>query len=261
MPLSSTCGVVLSARTSGESDRLLVVFTETFGKKRFIAKGLEKTKSRSRVAAEAGSIVRISFNYNETRDIYVISEIEPVNVFITVRENLERLLCMHYILEVVDKTSADSDASGYVYRLLASALAVLEKDDYPRNVLLYFVLHLARFHGILPDMMHCKKCGSTEYSRFTLGEHDLLAVCESCSPYHEHYFDVSIKDFLNTVFNLKFKDALHDSVDQNEVLDVLFLCTLYIERYFHIEVKSKSLVFSNTMMQGDVCVPCAGDER
>lgn len=237
MEIQKSSGIVLSSRDSGESDILCQVLTSDRGKEKFIFKGLKKSRKRGRSAADPGTILTVIYYRHDGREVQVVSDFSIDNSFPGIRENLDKIYQLHYLLEIVEKTVGFNDENAALYRLLAAGICELEKSPAGTALPLFFTIHLLRLHGILPDMDRCSACGAGDYARFSLDLSDLHLLCSDCGA-APRYLDQNSKEFLHASLRKKFS-LMNPGVYQTGALkDLLFDLIRFMESYFHIDIKT-----------------------
>ena len=254
MEILKTTGIVLSSIVYGEGDIIANIFTRDSGKRKFIFKGLKKSKTRSKSATEPGSLTNLVYYYRENREMHIVNEFSIKKYYTSILKNLSRIFHLYFILESVDKTSGYDTKETKVYELLLSAISALSNTENPLSLSSFFILHLLRIHGILPDLTNCKSCGGSSYNTFSLDISDLKPVCGSCqksrrnSPGGDAFIlDIDAKQFIDNSFKNKFNKINHEEYSEQSIKDLVFNLSLFIENYYHTEIKSKSFILSEKL--------------
>lgn len=252
MNILKTTGIALSSYVSGEADIICNYLTVDSGKRKFIFKGLRKSKKRSLSATEPGTVANLVYYYREDRESYIVNDVTIEKYHASITADLKKIFHLYFILESVDKTTGYDVRDGMLFKLLLAAIEVLSKTEYPAHLSAFFTLHLMKNHGILSDLSTCKICGKRFSSRFTLDVIDLRPVCGNClgadqaGPWERSaLLSASILDFIGDCAGQKFSEISHIRYGESDVLDLLFNYSLYIENYYHTELKSKSFIFSD----------------
>lgn len=118
-----TEGFVLSRKNSGETDRLVTLFTRHFGKKQFIAKGIRRITSKRAPHLELFSHVSLVVHKGRTLDL--ILEAEAIDHFTFIRTRLERVGHVYVALELIQRLTAENQEQEYVYLLLKQFLETM----------------------------------------------------------------------------------------------------------------------------------------
>ncbi len=248
MEIQKGNGVVLSSISSGEADKIARIYTRDYGKRNFIFKGIKKSRKRSAVASEIGTIINLLYYYHANKEYHTVNEFKIQHHYFHIRENLSKILHLYLILESVEKTTGYNDPNKSIYDLLASGIDTLSKTIYDANLTVIFLLSLLRIHGILPDMKVCKSCGRSDFTDFHLDYSDLMPICGKCAGNkikQGRGFNESIKGFISHALKEKFASIDHAGYKVDDINSLLFIICLFIENYFHIEINSKMMLFQN----------------
>jgi DNA repair protein RecO (recombination protein O) len=158
VPLHTAEALVLRTYKLGEADRIVVFLTKDRGKKRGVAKGARRQRSRFAGALEPLTEVRVAYFESERRELVGLNYAETVRSplsLATVGGAIPllagRYLLVEYIAELLDEWAQDSDADDRLYRLGASMLDALT-DGVPAEPLArYFEYWLLRLQGVYPE--------------------------------------------------------------------------------------------------------------
>lgn len=159
MKLYRDQGVVLRTWKLGEADRIVVLMTKGHGKVRAVAKGVRKTASRFGSRLEPTSHVALQLHLG--RELDVITQVERIESFRAVREDLDRLGRAGPMLEAVDQLAQEREPNPRLYQMLVGALQAIEADAGPAVVPAFFLKVLAQ-EGLRPEVDGCVQCGATE---------------------------------------------------------------------------------------------------
>jgi DNA repair protein RecO (recombination protein O) len=152
--------VVLRTYKSGESDRVVVLWTRAHGKVRVFAKGIRKTTSRLGGTLEALAHVRVDLA--ETRgDLYVARHVEHLERLSTLRSSYDRINAGYAVVEVVDAIPSDDVPDEGIFELLVRVLLTLDNEQFhPALVPASFFLRLMAHDGSEPVVDACVNCAS-----------------------------------------------------------------------------------------------------
>lgn len=173
--------VVLRTYKSGESDRVVVLWTRSHGKIRVLAKGIRKTTSKLGGTLEALSYVRVHLAQSRG-DFYIAKNIQHVERLETLRGDYDRINAGYGVVEVVDAIPSDDVADEGIFDLLARVLVTLDNPDYfPALVPASFYFKLLAHDGSEPVVdccVNCEKVGPLVSFDAQMGG-TLCAVCRS----------------------------------------------------------------------------------
>jgi len=152
-------GLVLRTMRLGEADRIVTLLTRGRGKVRAVAKGVRKTKSR--FGGRLEPLGHVALLLYEGRELDVVTQVESLESFRAVREDLDRLAKANALLEVADQVAQERHANVGLYRMLLGALRALAAHNSPLLVPAFFLKVLAG-EGAHPVLEGCAGCGATE---------------------------------------------------------------------------------------------------
>ena len=124
----SSEAIVLARRRFSEADRILVVFTKSYGKISLIAKGIRKPKSKKRGSLEVFS--QIKFAASRGKNLDIITEVEIIDSYSGIRKNLKKVTVAYFFLEVIGRIIQEGEKNEKLYSLLISYLDKLKKESF-----------------------------------------------------------------------------------------------------------------------------------
>jgi DNA repair protein RecO (recombination protein O) len=184
--------LVLRRTDFGEADRILTLFTPTYGKVRAIAKGVRRTTSR--LAGHLEPFTRTQLLLATGRDLDIVTQAEARERLDALRADLWHATGAWYAAELVDRFLEEADPHPRLYALFVETLRRLEAGAklQPRDILRswlglrYFELRLLDELGFRPNLHHCTGCDTplrpeeNGYSAEMGG-----ALCPSCGRYSQ----------------------------------------------------------------------------
>ncbi len=259
MEILKTTGIALSSHDSGEADLLCNYYTREFGKRAFIFKGLRKSRKRQRSAAEPGAVARLVYYYRRGREAHVVNEFSVEKFYPSLTEDLSRIMHLCFILESVEKTSGYDMPDESTYFLLRAGIEELSHTVNAPHLTAFFLLRLLRNLGIIAEPDRCRLCGSTRLSAFKMDMADFGPVCGSClssnSPADRSVGCLmrgNARDFMAECLAAKFISIDPARYRNEDILDILFSASLFIEGYFHTELKAKQFILSERFQREPV---------
>ena len=171
----TTKGIVLRTYKLREADRIIVLISPDRGMIRAVAKGIRKTKSKFGSRLEPTTHVSMQVHKGKG-DLDLITQVETLDHFRTIREDLNRLTKAIAMLEAVDQVVLPDEPAIELHRMLLGALKTLEKND---SVLVTpsFYLKLLVLEGSGPIVDQCVVCGNTDIVAFSNEEGGVM--CET----------------------------------------------------------------------------------
>lgn len=224
MEIVKTNGIVLSSARSGESDILCRILTPERGKHSYMFKGLRKSRTRPKTAAEPGTEISFVYYHHAEKNIHVINEFSVEKSYSEFRDDLSRYYILCLILELADRTIPIANESGNKYKLISGAIRELSVTSEKMKLALFFFVRMMKELGILPDFEHLKGFPGKSAIRKVFLDDDCLKLYQLCA---EKKFSVIEKIV----------------IDDSKVSLLLYFSALYIEDYYHVVIKSKEFVF------------------
>ena len=160
MTLFRDQGVVLRTIRLGEADRIVTLMTEQHGKVRAVAKGVRRTGSKFGSRLEPLSHVAF-LGWQGRGDLDIVNQVEVIDTFRPVREDLDRMTSAMSMLEVVDQVGQERHANPRLYTMVVGALTALAGHDSVMVAPAFFLKVLA-LEGSEPVLDACVSCGEED---------------------------------------------------------------------------------------------------
>jgi DNA repair protein RecO (recombination protein O) len=180
VPVYTSDALILRTYKLGESDRIVVFLTRDRGKKRGVAKGARRPKSRFIGALEPMTRAGVAYYEREQRDLVRINYVEPTRSPLSA-PTAEALGHVGYFAELIDEWAPEAQADERLYRLGASVTEAVAAGVPVQELARYFEYWILRLQGVYPSITVCPGCGSAldEGGRMPPGEHAIL--CLACT--------------------------------------------------------------------------------
>jgi len=178
--LTRDSGVVLRTYRLGEADRIVVLLTEEHGKVRAVAKGVRRTSSKFGARLEPLSHVALLL-WQGRGDLAVVNQVEVLDHFRSVREDLERVGAGLSMAEVADQLSQEGHRDPGLYRMVVGALRALGEPQHdPSIVVPAFFLKVLALEGAEPVLSACASCSRADVELVAFDITDGGALCREC---------------------------------------------------------------------------------
>ena len=182
MPLQKTEAVVLKTQRSGETSKIVTLYSPKFGKIKAVAKGSRGLKSRFFGSLEPLNHVFVVYYFKETREYQFLSQADIIHAFDKIKADLNKYALATVCCELIDRTELEQ-ANPYLFQILVDVLNGI--DQIQQNLVNYYFWFLLRFlkvNGFNPDFNQCKICQSDrpeETVRFSIVNGSFS--CDKCS--------------------------------------------------------------------------------
>jgi len=162
-------GVVLRTYRLGEADRIVVFLTENHGKVRAVAKGVRKTTSKFGARLEPLTHVDLLL-WQGRSDLDIVNQVEVLDAFRSIREDLVRLPRGMALLEVADQIAQERHPDPRLFHMLVGALRAMAKNEEDSTLVApAFFMKALVLEGAGPLLSACATCGEPD------GEVELVA--------------------------------------------------------------------------------------
>ena len=151
-------GVVLRTIRLGEADRIVTLATPEHGKVRAVAKGIRKTKSR--LSGRLEPLTHVNMMCWRGRELDVVNQVEVIEHFKAIREDLDRVPVAMTMLEVVDHVALERQPMAEMFRDARGGAAHLGASGPRRRCSARFFWKLLALEGVGPSLELCAGCGS-----------------------------------------------------------------------------------------------------
>lgn len=172
--------VVLRHADWGEADRLLTLYTRDQGIVRALAKGARKVTSRK--AGHLQPFTHITVQLAKGRDLLIVTQVETVNAFLPLHDDLVKTGYAAYVVELLLRFSYEEEgANPSIFRLLVDTLDRIEKEEDAWMAVRYYEMRFLDAVGFRPQLFECANCGreimaEDQFFSFTSGG----AICPRC---------------------------------------------------------------------------------
>ncbi len=150
-----TTGIVLRKEIIKESDKLLTIYTRSFGKVHAVAPGAAKISAKLLSITEPVTEAEFMFyikpgNYSFLR----IVGGELKDMFSDIKNDMRKYIYGCSVIEIVDLLTADFDKNIDKYNLTRRALELLTNSKKPKRIYIAFVLRFIKLCGYNIDFLN-----------------------------------------------------------------------------------------------------------
>ena len=158
MPLYTTDALILRTYQFGEADCIVAFLTRDHGKKRGVANGARRPKSRFGGGLEPLTLARLSYFERERRDLVRLSYAEPVRSPLLASDG-DVLGYVEYFAELFDECAPEGDPNASLFRLGAAVVETLTGNVSIDRLARYVEYWVLRLQGVYPSLLVCHACG------------------------------------------------------------------------------------------------------
>lgn len=173
----TTRALVLRVTTYNDTDSLLTLLTPNHGKLTVKARGLRRKNSP--LIAPCQLLAFGEFTLFEYRGMYTVNEAHSVELFTSLRADLEKLSLGTYFAQAAELLSQEDLPNPELLSLVLNCLYALSNLDVSQALIkAVFELRGACLAGYAPDLNGCHRCGNPFPDRIDLSAGQL--ECSTC---------------------------------------------------------------------------------
>ncbi len=174
-----TDGLIIRDLNVGEDDRIVTIITRERGIIRASARGARRVKSRLSTATRL--FCYSDFTLYKGRDKYIIDEAQPIEFFLGVDKDLERLSLAQYFAQLCAFLAPEEEQAEPFLRLMLNALNFIKNEKRPLPLIKSaFELRMLTMSGYMPDIVACRSCGAYEAEKMFLDPITGALMCSDC---------------------------------------------------------------------------------
>lgn len=183
MPVYTSEALILRTYKLGEADRIVVFLTRDRGKKRGVAKGARRPKSRYTGALEPMTRAGIAYFEREQRDLVRLNYVEPQRSplsAIGLSDGVSVLGHVGYFAELIDEWAPEAHADERLYRLGSAVVDAVAAGAPIERLARYFEYWILRLQGVYPALVACPGCGSALETGAVMPPREHMYLCRRC---------------------------------------------------------------------------------
>ena len=183
MPVYTSEALILRTYKLGESDRIVVFLTRDRGKKRGVAKGARRPRSRYSGALEPMTRAGVAYYERELRDLVRLNYVEPVISPLSAIGHGSAAALGHvgYFAELIDEWAPEAHADERLYRLGSAVVDAVAAGAPIERLARYFEYWLLRLQGVYPSIQACPQCGAPLQGGAVLEPRSHWFLCRQCA--------------------------------------------------------------------------------
>ena len=183
MPVYTSEALILRTYKLGEADRIVVFLTRDRGKKRGVAKGARRARSKFIGALEPMTCGGVAYYEREQRDLVRINYIEPSRSPLSaIGGSADLLGHVGYFAELIDEWAQEAHADERLYRLGSSMTDAIAQGAPVERLARYFEYWILRLQGVYPAIAGCPGCGEVFEHGAVMPPRDDVFLCRTCAP-------------------------------------------------------------------------------
>ena len=174
--------LVLDSHDYGESDKIVVFFCQEVGRISALARGAHRSKKRFLNKLEIFTFLQISYSRASAGGLYMLTEAELVNSFITLRTNLTSYRAASIVREYLLLATRETSDDDQLFQLALWAFHSLNSGVDQHQSLALFLIKFFDVLGYRPDLSTCRNCQTRPAGNDEVWFHVLSGtmLCPNC---------------------------------------------------------------------------------
>ncbi len=228
-----TNAIILKRIDFSDSSRIASLYTERLGKLSCIIKGARSPKSKSGKIADVLNLISVVIYNKEGREVQIISEIDLINHFLKIKEDLEASSYAFSIAELIDQLIPEHEPNHKIFIATEKILSLINNSV--EQAQLYFTkyfIFLIKEIGYELNFEKCSSCNKELQEQIKVGfNYELGTFCSDCLNDHLINFEFD-KELFNFILCLSKRVEITEYKKSD--LDKIIM---FLERYlnYHVE--------------------------
>ncbi len=241
-------GIVLRQTKISGGRRMISIFTRQYGK---ISAGTNITeRSKGKQALALRPFTHGSYEFFKRGDYFNINGADTLHSYYRIGEDVDKYMNASYVLELVDKATAEGQPAPGVFNLTLDLLKELEmRQGRYLTLVAAFTVKLMKQLGVFPNLESCAACGkpisgfAQEGIIFSIPQGGILCPAHAGNDSLQYKIDFGIIDILN-YFNSNPLESLRKvALDDDKAEKIRKMMTEYARYHLDIgELKSESFM-------------------
>ena len=247
--LTDTEGIVFRQVKTVNGRRILLLFSQKYGKISAGTSISEKGKSKSSLALRPFTYGRYELYKN--RNNYHINSTDVIKSYYGIGENVEKYMYCSYALEFTEKLLQEEAPAPGVFRLILDLFNVMEKRSRKYSTLiLAYQIKVLQESGSIPQINQCVVCGKNDdVALFSIKEGGI--ICKNCCIKYQNIendtliynINFGIVNVLQYIMNSPLKNFENLALDEKIQKQLHIIIKNYI--VYHLDIaglKSESFL-------------------
>ena len=231
MDLIKVEGIVINKKDINDSDRIVIIFTKTFGKISVLLKGIRKSKKRDKIGSDILSYTRMVVYKKENS--YIGNSIECINSYENIRQDMNKISVALYIFHVLNQIFIEGQRNTVIFNLTKNSINYIEKE---KNVMNYTILLVYYLYKIIID----------EGLKFKLEEGRNFSI--NSSVISNEILSDSIKlsdseyEIIKMLYLNQVRELLRKEIELKDLYSVLKIYEKYLNYHLEMNLELKNYI-------------------
>lgn len=242
MTVGETKGIILFTKDYKEKDKLVKIFTESFGKLMFFVKGAHRKNNPIAPAILPFTEAVFIGDFKED-GLSFLNGSKEVCPFRVIQADIFVNAYATYILNLVDAAIEDRTYDPNLYHFVKQALTLLNENKDPEIITNIFEIQLLNRFGITPLWSHCAACGES-HGKFDYSSKYSGVLCERHwhLDNHRYHADPVAIHFIRLFSAISYDKVQDISVKPETKTAIRLTIDELYDEYVGIHLKSKKFI-------------------
>jgi DNA repair protein RecO (recombination protein O) len=242
MALSGTRGIVLQQVKYGDTSLICQIYTEDYGRKSFLFKGIRSKKSRIHPnILQPLSIVNLAAYFKTGKDISLVKEASAVTIFTDFPYDINKSAQAMFMAEVLNKCLREEESNRVLFSFIINSIEYFDlMKTGSSNFHILFLVKLSKHLGFYPSIKY-----EPEALIFDMQE----GIYKDHFPGHSDFIDKVNSGLLDEILNNNY-DQLSglelNQIKRNELLD-------YLLKFYSIHIEGINKLKSYLILREIFC--------
>lgn len=234
-------GIVIRTTDYGETNKIVTLYTNEFGKLGVMARGAKKPKSR--LAALSQPFVHGLFLIQKSSGLGTMQQGELIHSYRHIQSDLLKAAYASYIVELTDKLTDERERNPSLFQLLNLTLQYIDDGVDAEILTRIYEIKMLSIAGIAPQLSCCTNCGITE-SQFVFSFQEGGFLCKQCSFHDPNAIKLSevVAKLLKAFYYIDIKRIGNISVKEETREELKKIITTYYDQYSGVYLKSRKFL-------------------
>lgn len=242
MVLGESKGLVLFAKDYKEKDKLVKIFTESFGKQMFFIKNAHR-KNNPLMPALLPFTQAVYIGDFRTEGLSFINSSKEVRPFLAIQQDIFLNAYATYILNLADTAIEDRVYDPGLFSFSMQALELIDEGKDPEVITNIYEIQLLHRFGVAIDWRSCRVCGQTQ-GRFDYSSKYSGVLCEKHWDLDQHRYhgDPKAIHFIRLFSAVSYEKLNKIEVHTETKAQIRKIIDELYDEYVGVHLKSKKFI-------------------
>lgn len=235
-------GMVIFSKNYREKDKLVKIFTETYGKKMFFVKGANRKNNPLTPALQPFTKSLYIADIKE-EGLSFLNGVKEIKMFDEIQKDIFISAYATYILNLVDVVIEDGTYDPALYGFTLEAITLLNQKIDPEIITNIFEVQLLERFGISINWKRCCICGETHGKfDYSFANHGILCEKHWHLDERRSHFDAVGMHFIRLFSQISYKQINEITLKKKTKDMIRFILDEIYSEYVGIFLKSKKFI-------------------